>query len=303
MLAFIIPVKHPARSNSYEVTLDLLRRTLDSVEAQTDPRFAVVVVCNERPAWGSDNARRMFVEVDFPPAAPPAERGQMHSWGFLDKGAKLAVGLLHARRFNPTHVMFVDADDFVSRRLASYVAANPAAPGWYVDEGLFYSKQFKVAEVLEKFWSLCGTSHILRADLVPVDLDLAAAVSPPAVVQALGQFYVERVLGCHLDFKPHVAKMGVELSPLPFHGAVWQADTGENSSRTWWKYTRFGPVWGKPLAPEESLDFTIPIEQRRALDTAILFGWRARSLLKKGMTGPRRLKGLLQGRSAPDRRV
>jgi hypothetical protein len=228
----------------------------------------------------------------------------MHSWGFLDKGAKLAVGLVHAKRFHPTHVMFVDADDFVSRRLAAHVAANPAAPGWYVDEGLFYSKQFKIAEPLEKFWSLCGTSHILRADLLPVDLDVVAAVSPPAVANVLGQFYVERVLGCHLDFQPHVAKMGLELSPLPFNGAVWQADTGENSSRTWWKYTRFGPVWGKALSPEESLDFTIPIEQRKALDTALLLGWRTRSLLTKSVSGARRLRGLLRARSTPaDRRA
>lgn len=289
MLAFVIPVKHPARANSYPVTVGLLRRTLESVQAQTDRRFAVVVVCNERPAWASDDEHCMFVEVDFPANAPPTDVAQLHSWTFLDKGSKIAVGLMHAKRFDPTHVMLVDADDFVSRRLAAHVAANPAAPGWYVEKGLFYSGRFKIAEVLDKFWSYCGTSHILRADLLPADLDPDAAVSPSAIARALDQSYVERVLGNHQYFKPYLARMGLELAPLPFHGAVWHADTGENSSRTWWKFTRFGPVWGKPLAPEESLEFTIPIEERKALDTALLLGWRARSLVKKSVTGVSRL--------------
>src|SRR5262249_53865683 len=117
----------------------------------------------------------------------------------------------------------------------------------------------------------------------------------------LGQFYVERVLGCHLDFKPHLAKAGLELEPLPFHGAVWQADTGENSSRTWWKYSRFGPVGGKPLPSEGSPDFTIPSERRKALDTALLLGWRARSLATKSLARARRLGKPSSGSTSADR--
>ncbi len=302
MLAFIIPVKHPARSNSYDVTMDLLRRTLNSIEAQTDRRFGAVVVCNERPAWAIDDTNRLFFEVDFPPAPVPADASQVHSWSRLDKGAKIAVGLVHARRFNPTHVMLCDADDFVSRRLAALVAANPNAPGWRVETGLVYSKQSKIAEVLEKFWSYCGTSHILRRDLLPADLELDGVDSPLVVSRRLGQFYVEEILGNHQRFKPYLAKMGIELAPLPFPGAVYHADTGENSSRTWWKYTRFGPVWGKPLSAEQAEEFTVPVEQRRILDTAILYGWRARSLAKKGLMGALRLGGGLRGESpAADR--
>ena len=44
MLAFVIPVKHPARSQSYERVTDLLRNTLASVGAQTDSHFVTIVV-------------------------------------------------------------------------------------------------------------------------------------------------------------------------------------------------------------------------------------------------------------------
>lgn len=67
MLVFVIPVKHPARAQSYDKVCDLLRDTLRSVESQRDPRFATVVVCNRKPAWAEDTPNRLFVEVGFPP--------------------------------------------------------------------------------------------------------------------------------------------------------------------------------------------------------------------------------------------
>jgi hypothetical protein len=279
MLAFIIAVKHPARSRSYKWVTELLRQTLASVEAQTNGDFATVVVCNTRPTWAGAGKNRVFVEVDFPPAPSPSSVGERYNWNHLDKGAKNAVGLLHARQFNPTHVMFVDADDFVSRRLAEHVHLNPGAPGWYFESGLIYSGQFKIAEVRDRFWSYCGTSHILRYDLLPVDLELGAAHSLDTILQALDRFYVQCILGNHQDYFHYVATRGLELAPLPFMGAVWHADTGENASRAWWSHTRFGPVWGKALTPDELQEFHIQPTVRTIRDTVLLSGWRARSMI------------------------
>jgi hypothetical protein len=58
------------------------------------------------------------------------------------------------------------------------------APGWYFESGLVYSGQFKIAEVRDKFWSCCGTSHILRYDLLPVELELGP-VSLETIFQTL----------------------------------------------------------------------------------------------------------------------
>lgn len=281
MLVFVIPVKHPARSRSYRIVTDLLRRTLQSVEAQTDDHFATVIVCNERPDWGEDTERRRFVEVGFPPADPPARSEDWVDWLYLDKGCKIAVGIRHGGQFAPTHYMFVDADDFVSNRLAAHVRAHPTAPGWYMPTGLVYSGLFKIAERREKFWSYCGTTHVLRSDLVPVPETLGLNPTKEEVVHGMDDFYLKRILGCHVDFIKYSSERGKELAPLPFIGGVWHADTGENSSRAWWNGSRFGPIWGVPLTGTESKEFSIPSLERSLPESLLLLGWRGRSVVAR----------------------
>jgi hypothetical protein len=281
MLVFVIPVKHPARSQSYERVCDLLRNTIRSVEAQTDPHFATVIVLNERPAWAEDTPNRKFIQVDFPPAEAPRTQKDWVNWLYMDRGAKIAVGLLHAKEFSPTHVMPVDADDFVSNRLAGWVREHPADAGWYMPTGLIWSGLFRIGEPRHKFWSYCGTSHIFRADLLPVDDAIGPRPSRDHVVSTLGAEYTEKILGNHVHYIRHFGERGITLEPLPFIGGVWHADTGENSSRAWWRGSRFGPIWGKPLTPEQNAEFTIPESQRRPAETALLYGWRARSLVAR----------------------
>lgn len=283
MLAFVIPVKHPARSQSYQRVCDLLRNTLRSVEAQSDSRFATVVVLNERPSWAVDTPNRRFIEVDFPPAEAPKSQKDWVNWLYMDRGAKIAVGLLHARQFSPTHVMPVDADDFVSNRLAGWVREHPAAAGWYMPQGLIWSGVFRIGEVREKFWSYCGTSHIFRADLLPIDESIGPRPSRETVVETLGAEYTEKILGNHVHYLRYFEEKGVPIEPLPFIGGVWHADTGENSSRAWWHGTRFGPIWGKPLSREQEAEFTIPPGQRSASQTALLYGWRTRSVVARSV--------------------
>lgn len=284
MLVFVIPVKHPARSRNYRIVTDLLRQTLRSVEGQTDPHFATVIVCNQTPDWAEDAPNRVWVEVDFPPADPPATAKDWVDWLYMDKGAKIAVGLLHARhRFQPTHVMFVDADDFVSNRLAAFVREHPAAPGWYMPDGLIYSGLFKIAAPRDKFWSYCGTTHIIRNDLLPVPPGLGLRPSRDEVSAALDPFYLKRILGCHVDFIKYFEERGHHLEPLPFIGGIWHADTGENSSRAWWNGSRFGPIWGQPLPAGTLTEFGIPPAQRTAAETALLHLWRARSVVARAV--------------------
>lgn len=284
MLVFVVPLKHPARSRDYRIVTDLLRQTLGSIERQRDPRFAAVVVCNQRPDWARDSDRLRFVEVGFPPPDPPARREDWVDWLYQDKGCKVAVGLAHAKAFDPTHVMFVDADDFVSNRLAGWVAEHPDAAGWYMPDGLIYSGLFKIAEPRDRFWSYCGTTHILRADLLPVPDFVTRTPTKDDVIAALDDFYVTRILGCHLDFEEYCTQQGATLEPLPFVGSLWHADTGENSSRAWWNQTRFGPIWGRPLTSAESEEFGVEASARRkAAVTLLLYGWRARSRVARAL--------------------
>ena len=279
MLAFLISVKHPARARSYALVTDLLRSTLASIARQTVRSIGIYVVCNEVPSWANEAREASFIEVDFPPARAPSHKGDVYEWIYRDKGSKIAVALERARRDGATHAMVVDADDFVSRRLAEHVLAHPDIPGWYFPDGILYSRLFKIAAVQPEFWSRCGTSHIVRTDLLPETPYLGDRPKQEEVVACFDPWVLDHVLGDHVEWRRHFAERGHTLQPLPFAGAVWQTDTGDNSSRAWFGQTRFGPVWGKPVAPEQAAEFGIPVERRNVSASVLLHGWRVRSLV------------------------
>ncbi len=64
MLAFITSLRHPQNSSDYTRVERLLKGTLASVTAQTDPGFVVIVVGNERPAFDLPR-RTVFVQAEF----------------------------------------------------------------------------------------------------------------------------------------------------------------------------------------------------------------------------------------------
>ncbi|MBT6687193.1 MAG: hypothetical protein HOB05_12775 [Bacteroidetes bacterium] len=53
----------------------------------------------------------------------------------LNKGSKLLVGILAARKYNPDYVMFFDADDYVGKDISAYVNSHPGENGWIMAHG------------------------------------------------------------------------------------------------------------------------------------------------------------------------
>jgi hypothetical protein len=135
---------------------------------------------------------------------------------------------------------------------------------------------FKIAAVRSDFWSYCGTSLIIRSNLLPARRDFGANPSLDAVANSFDPWLLEQVLGDHVQCRKYFASRGHTLEALPFIGAVWQADTGENSSRAWWRGRPFGPVWGTPLTRSQSEEFRIPVERRGAGASLLLQYWRLR---------------------------
>lgn len=281
MLAFLIPVKHPANSRSYSRVTDLLRLTLTSIERQSKRPIGVHVVCNEVPEWAHGFPDVDFIEVDFPPARPPTDSADIYQWIYRDKGCKIAIALDRARRNGATHTMVADADDFVSCRLAEHVAANPGIPGWYFPTGIRYSSLFKIFDIQHEFWTYCGTSHIVRTELLPHTPRFDIRPTQEDIVSCFDPDILNHVLGDHVSWRHHFSTLGHPLEPLPFHGAVWHTDTGDNSSRAWFGQRRFGPVWGKPVGPEQAVEFGLPLEKRPIRASALLYGWRLRSLVRR----------------------
>lgn len=86
--------------------------------------------------------------------------------------------------------MFTDADDLVSCRLAEFAATRSSVSGWVMEKGLVYGNLTKLIEERDIFWSYCGTSHILRADLFKVPSSLSSKSAQKELIDAFGIDYL-----------------------------------------------------------------------------------------------------------------
>jgi hypothetical protein len=227
MIVFITSLRHPWNANSYSGVLALLEQTLRSVCRQTSDQFRVLVVCNEPPA-ASPHPAVSFLTVHFPPPSPRRQASTGMEPLRLDRGCKYLMGLLHVRAWAPDHVMFFDADDFVSNRLAALSAADPTAPGWYVHDGYVYDTELGRLGTLQGFNRICGTGHIVRHALFDLPEDLPEDASQPLILERVDREYLMTILGSHRWIAGHLASRGTPLAPLPFPGAVYHVGHGEN---------------------------------------------------------------------------
>ena len=248
MLAFITTLRHPQNSADYSRVESLLQDTLASLTQQTFDDYAVIIVGNRRPAFRLPD-HTVFVQVDFLP--PSDHRGPRTGAASViwDKGTKNAVGLIAARDFRPEYVMFADADDFVHRDLAAFVHARPGQPGWVVNRGFMYSRRRNAYRRLRKFYRFCGTSFIIPYDAYEVPPHLTVCATQQEIAEAFGE-RLEHVLehGWAFDWwRQH----GRVLEPLPFPGAVYHVQNGENHSDN----DLFGPAL--PYHPHLYRDFAL----------------------------------------------
>jgi hypothetical protein len=224
ILTFVIPVRHQQNSTDWNSLKRKLAQTVASIARQDATGWNAVVVANhgadlpELPS-GFDVKR-----VDFPPndLRFPSDSNMAPLYEAIrkDKGRRVVAGMLHAGEMG--HVMVVDDDDFVSRRLTSFVAAHPRANGWYLDKGYIWTDGGRFLYRSFEFHQVCGTSHIVRADLFGL----------PASLEAADEAVVSRKFGSHVFLKDDLAAAGTPLEPLPFEGAVYRTGHAGATTRT-----------------------------------------------------------------------
>jgi hypothetical protein len=248
MLTFITTLRNPLNSSNYDRVESLLQDTLASLTQQTSDDYVVIIVGNRQPAFPLPE-QVVFVQVDFPP--PSDHKGPRTGPAAViwDKGTKIAIGLIAARNFAPEYVMAVDADDFVHRELAAFVQARPGRSGWFVKRGWMYSSGRNAYRLHRRFYRACGTSFIIPFDAYEVPPELTVSATQQEIAEAFGE-KLEHVLehGWAFDWwREH----GRILEPLPFPGAVYRLENGENHSG----YQLLGPAW--PYRPHLYRDFAI----------------------------------------------
>jgi hypothetical protein len=239
---FLIPLPHPRSCRSYARMTALLEHTLRSVCNQEDGLFHVIVICHERPPVAFDHPNLTFLCVDFAPLPAPGvpgfrtEAGDGIQMRFsdkrirTDKGCKFVLGLQHARALDPTHVMFVDCDDFISSRVSAFVRRHRGAHGWFLKEGYLYSHGSSQMALMGNFNRKCGSGEILPFQPLVWPKQVPVHASKEEILATVDNSFLEHVLGGHRHAPAYFAGRGMPLEPLGFRGAVWHVNHGENYS-------------------------------------------------------------------------
>jgi len=213
MLTFIMPLKSPAVCRDWSYVSRLAERSLKSVCGQRDDAFRLLLVCHRRPETDFKHPCLEVIEEDF--AIPgPAREERM-----ADKGRKIWRGLVEARWSMPGHIMLVDADDCVSRRLAGFAAAHPEANGWFFKQGYLHDQGSRRVLRTGDFHLRCGSSHILRCE---------AQDLPSGVAERESDYWIAS--HGHQEMAAFMEKRGTPLAPLPFAGAIYNTATSESDS-------------------------------------------------------------------------
>ena len=217
MIVFIIPLKSAQLSKSWSRVSKLFERTLRSICNQTSPDFRVIIVCHEKPTVNFNHPHVTYIEVDFPVPAWQQTGNPQKDYADIrrDKSRKIWTGLIHVRSLNPSHVMFVDADDCISKRIAEFVSQNPHHNGWFISRGYEYQDGSKIIyHKKNNFYKKCGTSHIIRYDLLLHD---------SIKFDNITYDYLR-----HRNIKEMLDEQGKSLDLLPFDGAVYITENQEN---------------------------------------------------------------------------
>ena len=215
MLIFIIPLQSPKTSSNWERVSALCLRTVYSCLGQSNSAFHVVLVCNERPLGLSEHERLSVVTVDYPVPAPNTKARMQ------DKFRKLNMGMYHMRSHAPCYFMPVDADDCVHRGLASVIAQDTQAHGWFMDQGYLHDEGSRVLYLQRRDFILrCGTSYIVRC--TPEEIPNHPDADPD-------QYFL--TANGHSVIREACAQKGCPLRRLNIPGTVYVGATGENDSK------------------------------------------------------------------------
>lgn len=262
VITFVIPVRHPENAKNWSKVKSNLHATIQSISNQDSSGWRGVVVANYDSDLPEMPVGFEVKYVDFPPNAyfekDKSNLTQVYEAVRSDKGRRILAGLLHAGEMG--HVMIVDDDDFVSRRMTSFIAQNSRANGFFIQDGYIWGDGDSLLFKYDSDFSLlCGTSHIVRSDLYQL---------PPSMDEAC-EDYLKNMLGSHVFIRDHLISRRTPLSPLPFIGAAYRVGHGENHSQAggvFGTYFFYPGFWRRPLALIRRLIKLRPLSRNIAVE-------------------------------------
>lgn len=224
ILTFVIPVRHPANARDWNELKRNLDVTLRSISNQEEKGWSAIVVANRGSDLPALPAGVRVKWVDFPPN-PLHERGLAHHEQFLeavrfDKGRRILAGMLDAGATD--YFMVTDDDDLVSSKLTGFVSKHRGQNGWFIRNGYIWSPGSRLLYCHPDFSMVCGTSHIVRADLFEL----------PRSADDASEDYIKLMLGSHIFITKYLVEKATPLAPLPFVGAIYRTGHAGAHSRS-----------------------------------------------------------------------
>lgn len=222
MMYFAIPLRSKHSSKNWKRVERLFNETIESIYNQTNPNFKIVVACHDTPRLTYKADERLeIINVSFPTPNTSIEQ-------IRDKFYKKYHIMTRIKELGGGFVMFVDADDLISNKIAEFVESDSGdSLGWYLDNGYVYDKSLNKIKTVSEFHKLCGTSAILKyksSDLpdnvVFLGLDKTTA----------RDYSFQYPHGELIDAYEREKKC--KITPLPFEGAIYVTNNGENHSVT-----------------------------------------------------------------------
>ncbi len=211
--AFGIPLRSRQTARDWDRVGRLFEATLNSVLAQSDPDFSVIVACHERPA-ATGFADPRVVTIELPPMPIVSSAEQMK-----DKRLKHMCIAAALRRMGGGFLMFVDADDLVSNRIVAHVRRHPDPHGYIVDAGYEYDLATGLVRTAPRFDRLCGSCAVFNYSLP--DLPETPHSTAPCRFTSFSN---------HSHWRDIAKAEGRPLAPLPFRAVVFVRNNGENHS-------------------------------------------------------------------------
>ncbi|MGH8002275.1 MAG: glycosyltransferase family A protein [Brasilonema sp.] len=215
MLVFVIPLRSPQSTKSWDSVSQLFERCIKSVCNQTSSKFRVIVVCHEKPNFDFSHSHLTYIKVNF---LSPSQ-SSVYKVKELDRSRKVVIGLKEAKKLDASHVMIADADDCVSKHLAEFVSNHSQKNGWVFKKGYWYQENLELTRLMKKgFDCYCGTSQIVKSNFY----EFSETANEEEKAKYYYDFYRHRKLKDFLEEKEII------LAELPFAGAVYTVGHGEN---------------------------------------------------------------------------
>ncbi len=189
-LVFVVPVRDPKGVKNWAQIKDILEKTLSSLHATGGAVFVAASRGSDLPQLHGAH----LVEMDLPYVElPPLQTEQRYDAIRLDKGARIMHALVKCQPKG--HVMVVDYDDLIHRKITDLLRKNPDAPGWILNAGYVFDSSGICYLINRGFNKVCGTSVIVRSDLLAI----------PKKVEDIDFQWAARMLGSHRFIQDHFA--------------------------------------------------------------------------------------------------